>query len=353
MPVNAMQENVSGSVTKLAPQDLAPSQLDFDATNPRLGGDRKRLTQPHIQKILESEEHLALELVPSLVANGFIPYEPLIVRKVGSRYVVLEGNRRLAAVKHILAKKTLYPSEIVRDLKKIPTLIFKDEGGDQERRIRTYLGVRHLFGFREWPPESKAHFLDQNIKNAEDLARIMKEMNLRKGQVMRYLMPIRIMKAAGDVLSNFEGKDFWVLGEALGRSDIREYIKLVYDPNTFDVKSFDGDKFNFLLEFLYGNEEEVRPGEYSAIGTRRITDTRQLSQLGKVLKSKKGAETLEMGSTLQEAAMHATSREEALEDLLEDLRRMLQQLISMQLSKQDIDKVLGQMDAFKKAVQSK
>jgi len=264
MPAGTKQEPIE-NVAKLTPKDLAPSQLDFDATNPRLGGDRKRLTQAHIQKILEGEEHLALELVPSLVANGFIPYEPLIVRKVGSRYVVLEGNRRLAAVKHILAKKDQYPAEVVKDLTKIPTLTFKDEGGDQERRIRTYLGVRHLFGFREWPPESKAHFLDQNISSAQDLARIMKEMNLSKGEVMRYLMPVRIMRAAGDVLANFEGKDFWVLGEALGRSDIREYIKLVYDPNTFDVKSFDLDKFNYLLEFLYGNEEEVRPGEYSAI----------------------------------------------------------------------------------------
>ncbi len=265
---------------------------------------------------------------------------------------MLEGNRRLAAVKHILAKKDQYPAEVVKDLTKIPTLIFKDEGGDQERRIRTYLGVRHLFGFREWPPESKAHFLDQNISSAQDLARIMKEMNLSKGQVMRYLMPVRIMRAAGDVLANFEGKDFWVLGEALGRSDIREYIKLVYDPNTFDVKSFDLDKFNYLLEFLYGNEEEVRPGEYSAIGMRRITDTRQLSQLGKVLKSKKGAETLEQGATLQEAAMRAISREEALEDLLDELRTVLQQLISMQPSKLDVNRIVTQLDAFKKAVQS-
>ena len=341
------------SATKLVPKDLAPAQLDFDATNPRLGGDRKKLSQTQIQKILEGEEHLALELVPSLVANGFIPYEPLIVRRAGSRYVVLEGNRRLAAVKHILARKKEYPPEALNGLKTIPTLIFKDEGADQERRIRTYLGVLHLFGFREWPPASKAYFLDQNIHNANDLARIMKEMNLRKSQVMRYLMPIRIMAAAGELLDNFQGKDFWVLGEALGRSDIREYIKLVYDPKTFDVKTFDQDRLNFLLEFLYGNEEEVRPGEYSAMGMRRITDTRQLSQLGKVLKSKKGADALEQGATLQEAAMYTTSREEIIQDLFGELRVLLQKIISIQPSKDDIRKVITQLDAFMKAIQGK
>jgi len=85
---------------------------------------------------------------------------------------------------------------------------------------------------------------------------------------------------------------------------------------------------------------------------RRITDTRQLSQLGKVLKSKKGAETLEQGATLQEAAMRAISREEALEDLLDELRTVLQQLISMQPSKLDVNRIVTQLDAFKKAVQS-
>lgn len=221
MPAHTKKELPTGGSTKLVPKDLAPSELHFDATNPRLGGDRKRLTQPQIQKILEGEEHLALELVPSFVANGFIPYEPLIVREVGTGYVVLEGNRRLAAVKHILSAKAQFPAEVVKGLQKVPTLIFRDEGSDQEAKIRTYLGVLHLFGFREWPPASKAYFLDQNIATAADLARIMKEMNLRKSQVMRYLMPIRIMKAVGEALANFEGKDFWVLGEALGRSDIR------------------------------------------------------------------------------------------------------------------------------------
>ena len=346
------QKRVATTSTKLTPREILPSDLDFDVTNPRLGGATKKLTQKQVQSILEGEEHLALELIPSIVANGFIPYEPLIVRKEGSRFVVLEGNRRLAAVKHILANKEKFQPNVIQGLATIPTLIFRDEGPDQGRHIRTYLGVLHLFGFREWPPASKAYFLDQNVRTADDLARIMKEMNLRKNQVMRYLMPVRIMRAAGEVLENFEGKDFWVLGEALGRSDIREYIKLVYDPQTFEVKSFDQEKFEFLLQFLYGDEEEVRPGEYSAVGMRRITDTRQLSQLGKVLKSKRGSEALEQGATLQEAASFATSKEQVFEDLLTDLRRCLHQFISLQPSKADLGKVLAQLDSFKKAIQS-
>ena len=48
----------------------------------------------------------------------------------------------------------------------------------------------------------------------------------------------------------------------------------------------------------------------------------------------------------------AISREEALEDLLDELRTVLQQLISMQPSKLDVNRIVTQLDAFKKAVQS-
>src|SRR6266852_1841334 len=73
-------------------------RLRFDPENPRLGGGAKRKNQEQIQQYLEGPPHYALDLVGSIVENGFLPYEPLIVRKEDDVFVVIEGNRRLAAV---------------------------------------------------------------------------------------------------------------------------------------------------------------------------------------------------------------------------------------------------------------
>src|SRR4029077_12802078 len=72
--------------------------LRFDPENPRLGGEAVGKNQEQIRKYLEGEPHYALDLVGSIVENGFLPYEPLIVREDNGKYFVIEGNRRLAAV---------------------------------------------------------------------------------------------------------------------------------------------------------------------------------------------------------------------------------------------------------------
>jgi ParB-like chromosome segregation protein Spo0J len=39
------------------------------------------------------------EVVESIAANGYINIEPIIAQKSGKRWRVLEGNRRLAAIR--------------------------------------------------------------------------------------------------------------------------------------------------------------------------------------------------------------------------------------------------------------
>src|ERR1017187_9821318 len=132
-------------------QDL----LDFDSSNPRFGGLMDGCKQEDIQKALFESPYYASELVDSLLKNGFIDYEPLVVKRKGQRFIVVEGNRRLAAIREILAHPDLYVGK-TEDLKRIPVLVFPDKPDEQQQNeMRVYLGVRHLLGFREWPPLSK------------------------------------------------------------------------------------------------------------------------------------------------------------------------------------------------------
>src|SRR5579859_7091534 len=99
MPMNQAQD-----VQRPKPEftDVPVEELEFDPENPRLGGVGLRKKQSEIQKYLEGPPHYALELVDSMIENGFLPYEPLVVRQKNDKLVVIEGNRRLAAVRAIL-----------------------------------------------------------------------------------------------------------------------------------------------------------------------------------------------------------------------------------------------------------
>lgn len=120
----AKSRSINGSVALLRPRyrRLSVDLLDFDPDNPRFGGAAEDCSQDQIQPLLEKSPHYARELVPSLVENGFIAYEPLVVREEGERFFVIEGNRRLAAIRYILANRDRFPPAAVQRLDKIPAL---------------------------------------------------------------------------------------------------------------------------------------------------------------------------------------------------------------------------------------
>lgn len=309
--------------------ELEVDKLLFDPGNPRFGGKAGRYTLPEIerqqeriQKVLEGDPHYALRLVESFRQNGFIRYEPLVVRQMDGKYVVIEGNRRLAAVRHIVnkASEELFSQDVIASFKKIPVLVFhqaEDQSHIQDMRV--YLGVRHLFGFKDWPAESKAKFLDEQIKSGDNMERTVDELGIKKSAVRRYLVPYRMTKKAKQHLKGISDQEFWVLGEALTRSAIPEYIELEVDPDTLEVEGYNIPKLKKLVDFLYG---ELRSDETRDTSTRKITDTRDSSKLAKVLSDPKAAAKLERGATLDEAALEVQTPSENITRLRKQLREL-------------------------------
>lgn len=104
-------------------QELLPrvkvSDLDFDLKNPRLSGydiDASATDADIIGLLWDAMD--VRELVLSIQASGFFPHEPIIVAREDGKNVVIEGNRRLAAVRLLLQP------ELSSELKiNVPTII--------------------------------------------------------------------------------------------------------------------------------------------------------------------------------------------------------------------------------------
>ena len=289
--------------------DVKVEKLLFDPGNPRFGKRSAPLTLPEIekqqdsiQKVLEGHPHYALRLIESFKKNAFIRYEPLVVRQVGKKYVVIEGNRRLAAVRHIIKNsESSFSQDLIKKLQKIPVLVFhQQEDQSHIQDMRVYLGVRHLFGFKDWPAESKAIFLDEQIHSADDLERTVDELGIQKRAVRRYLIPYRVTKKAKQHLKGISDQEFWIFGEVLTRSAIPDYIELQVNPDTLNVEGYNLPKLKKLVDFLYGKVKEDGSRDPS---TRKLEDTRDSSDLAKVLSDPKATEKLERGATLEEALL--------------------------------------------------
>ena len=74
-----------------------PAHLQFDPRNPRLPDSATPSESEAIEALVAEAD--VNELVQSITHSGWLDYEPMIVLREGM--VVLEGNRRLAALRLI------------------------------------------------------------------------------------------------------------------------------------------------------------------------------------------------------------------------------------------------------------
>ena len=81
-----------------APEQVPVAELRLDARNPRIQRTGERLSQDEILNILW-REYSVDEVAWSIARNGYFPHEALFAAEEDGALVVIEGNRRLAAVR--------------------------------------------------------------------------------------------------------------------------------------------------------------------------------------------------------------------------------------------------------------
>jgi hypothetical protein len=153
-------------VSTLREDDLPPSKLLFDPNNYRFQdlegfvyAAEERFHEDTVQSRaylrIRQEEGL-LPLKASIMRNGYMRVERLVVRPYEhsgeDRYLVIEGNRRLAAVRWVLedhAAGVKVRPEVLESIQRLPVVV-AEEGGRDEIFRASLMGIRHVGGIREW-----------------------------------------------------------------------------------------------------------------------------------------------------------------------------------------------------------
>jgi hypothetical protein len=182
-------------------QKIEVSELVFDLQNPRLVEFRKG-AEFTAEEILETlwEEMDVKELVLSMASSGFFPHEPLIVAKESGENVVIEGNRRLAALKVLLHPEIAkshgwelpeISEELCSSLKRVP-VIFQDRAESWR-----YLGYKHVNGPAKWSSFAKAKYIAQVHRDfGVTLADIAKQIGDGHRTVQRLYRGLMVLEQA-------------------------------------------------------------------------------------------------------------------------------------------------------------
>jgi ParB-like nuclease domain len=319
------------TVVRAAParSELLPvATLHFDRNNPRFP---QKVAQGPIEDLMQRfvRDERLLEIIESIGNHGFFPGEPLLVVPDGDDYRVVEGNRRLAALK-LLARELEPPTgrtsieEAVEAAEyrpsNVPCLVF-----DDENEILRYLGFRHITGIKAWSALQKARYAERmyqkykKLPEDDGLRLLARETGSRRDTVGQMLTALKLYDRAEQ--KNFFGLqivpeqvEFSLLGTALSYSALTEFLGLE-SRNDIKVTGLEEPALKDLFDWLFVVEGRSKP---------IVTESRNLRKLAAVVSSATAIKELRKSGNLDQAYELSNGPEEALTNSLRIALRRLE-----------------------------
>lgn len=305
------------------------SLLDFDHKNPRFP---KEVAEGSIELLLERfvrDERLQ-EIIDSIGDQGYFPGEPLLVVPTkGGRYTVVEGNRRLAALKlltgeleapqgRISIEKAVDEAKLRPEA--VPCLVFK-----RENQILRYLGFRHITGIKSWSALQKARYVQRlrnenyaNHPREEGLRLLARETGSKASYMGQVLTALSLYEQAEK--ENFFGLevgaddiDFSILSTALSYANIAEYLGLE-GRTDIDLQSLNTRHLKNLFLWLF----VAKNNQKSIVG-----ESRNLKKLAAIVASPNAVKELLKEGRLDEAFEFSKGPAIALTEALVHVERRL------------------------------
>ena len=298
------------------------SDLLFDPENYRLPEQALGASQDEILHILEEDFDL-LPIGQSIAQNGFFPEEPLVVIPTdNNRFIVVEGNRRLAALKLLtdpLARLRLLDAQtweelgtqMRQDISEVPCIQY-----DRREDLIKFLGFRHIAGIAKWDPLAKARFIATLVERngpTADFRVVGKETGSKTPTIRDNYIAYRIVLQARD---NFDvdtsklEKDFSVFYRSLSTPAITQFIGVVKDKAPVElqlpVPEEKAGALEELIGFIHGTRKVIRV----------LNDSRQLTKLGEILENEEALRQLRLSRNLELAHALTGGEERRLVDNL-------------------------------------
>lgn len=315
-------------------EPIAPEKLNLDPKNPRLLDSNFSIgDQDAILKRLWKEFNVT-EIVDSIISSGeFWRHEPLIASREQGNLVVVEGNRRLAAVQLLrspnrqrklsIAGVPPISDALSKKLDTLPVIVKPRE------ELWEFIGFKHVNGPQEWDSIAKAEYIARVHENYDiPLAEIAHTIGDRNETVQRLYHGLKVLeqaKKAGvfDPADRFYQRKRFAyshLWTGLGYDGIRSYLGLsaVERETKQPVPKKKIRALRNLCRWLYGSAEE---NEEPLVKSQNP----HLRQLDETLRAQRGVAALESGLSLADALNASRG----------DTRLLLDALISAEQSLRD------------------
>lgn len=235
--------------TFLSPIELSLDQLLLDPNNPRFSELGKELNDIPENRFAEEKIQAATkekmkspifdvtELKDTIKTVGFLPMDRIVVRKWRGkvedgvdRYVVIEGNRRVTALKWLIdlhenGKETFTEGQLV-NFKELSALLLDDQVAPETATL-ILPGLRHVSGVKEWGAYQKAkavHALRKAGLSPQESAQSLGLSTRAANTSYRCFLALEQMRADEEYGEYALPKMYSYFEEAFKRPDVKTWL---------------------------------------------------------------------------------------------------------------------------------
>lgn len=254
--------------------------------------------------ILGEKEENVRDLIDSFKRNGWLPVDQIQVREIGkSKYLVVEGNRRVASLKHLerryqessIALGRLRP-EI---FSAVPVNAYQEA---DEKHHMVLAALKHISGNKKWPALNQARLLAK-LRDEEHMAAddICQSVGISKNELTRALRALALSDAYqnSEYSSQFTADKYNLFREITNAPKLRSWLR--WD----DVRrqALDSTNRDRLFSLLSEEEEMDEDGVSSVRRDPAITTGGNVRELVKIIDDPRALARLEETRSLTEATL--------------------------------------------------
>ncbi len=259
------ENNVSPITPIIGDQFEAPENLRLDLQNPRIPDESFASEEEVLEYLLDHAD--IQELIQSILSSGWLDYEPLIV--LDNENIVLEGNRRLAALRILAddATRKRFDIELPEEPgpESQPKLV-RVRRVNSRSDARDFIGFKHINGPFKWDALAKAKYAAEWLSDGATIDHVSRRLGDNHNTIRRLVNGWYVLQQA--LAEGFNREEttkrsfpFSHLYTAVARPNVRSYLGL-QDDNLSEVLPVPpvpterGDNLRQLMSWLYGQRNE-------------------------------------------------------------------------------------------------
>lgn len=267
---------------------LDPNNFRFQDEIDYVRADSQRYAEPTVQeratKRIRSEG--LVELKSSIISNGFLAVERLVVRKYQQvegewLYLVLEGNRRLATLQWIAEDQRAgvsIPANVLEVLDAVPVIVIESDEG--EVTYLSIMGIRHVGGIKQWGGYQRAKLVaDLKDRHGLDSAEIADRLGMTKHEVNRRYRALKALQQMEDDedFGDYANSSMYPLfHEAVSIPIVRAWLGWNDTDAQFEDREELLQFYQLITPMRADEEEDVSEGEVKITSYSQVRDLRDI-----------------------------------------------------------------------------